>query len=150
VEDTPGAAPFKALYDACDVPRCDVFDPAERAAFSAAMFAAFAACELMDWPPSAQFADHSAWGWPSKRRGTVMQTFATYEGRTLPLDWNAFNAYHHAGKVGQLDLELLQDHVTARERQGKPIPSLRRLIADLPAFRQCASTSRAPAAKRDS
>jgi hypothetical protein len=80
---------------------------------------------------------------------TVMQTFTAYEGRTLPLDWNAFNAYHHAGKVGQLDLELLLDHVTARERQGKPMPALRRLIADLPAFRQCASTSRDPAAKRD-
>lgn len=164
--------PFKALYDACDVSHCDVFQLAEKAAFSATTFAAFAGVRTDGLAPIrpvrrpqrlglaieaarevASLDKYGPVGLAVASRlssETVMHTFTAYEGRTLPLDWNAFSAYHHAGKVGQLDLEPLQDHVTARERQGKPMPSLRRLIADLPAFRRCASTSRDPGAKRDS
>ncbi|MEV6424647.1 2-dehydropantoate 2-reductase N-terminal domain-containing protein [Streptomyces sp. NPDC051662] len=149
------ATRFKALYDACDVSHCDIVDHDQFPAQVAIVFPVFAACELMGWPPAAQLTDHKdTWKLavdavrevvsldeyaPANQASSsefLKGMMAALEEKALPLDANAFNAFHHGGKVAQQDLELLRDHVAAGERQGKPMVTLKQLIADLTAFRQ--------------
>lgn len=152
------AARFKALYDACGVSHCDIVDHNQFPAQVAVVFPVFAACELMGWPPAAQFNDHKdTWNLavdavrevvsldeyrPAGQHTdseSLTHLMAVAEEQALPLDVNAFNAFHHGGKVAQQDLELLRDHVAAGEREGKPMSALRQLIAELTAFRQQAA-----------
>jgi hypothetical protein len=163
IEDRfPAAARFKALYDACGVSRCEILDPADSAVLVATLFPVFAACELMGWPPAARFADHEdIWelaiaaarevasldeygqaGHSAALRlsgESVAKDFMVYEDNALPLDWNGFNEFHHGGKVAQQDMELLQDHLAAGERQGKSMAALKELLAGLVAFRRQAA-----------
>ncbi|MFJ2650106.1 ketopantoate reductase family protein [Streptomyces sp. NPDC087420] len=150
---------FKALYDGCGVSYCDVIDHNQFPPQVALVFPIFAASELMGWPPAAQFTDHKdtwalaveaarevasvdeygAAGRTAAARlsgESLTRMLSDYEEKSLPLDWNAFNAFHHGGKVAQQDLELLRDHVTAGERQGRPTVALKQLIAELTAFRR--------------
>jgi hypothetical protein len=146
---------FKALYDACGVSHCDIVDHDEFPAQVAIVFPIFAACELMGWPPVARFTDHKdTWqlavdavqeivsldeyvpSGQARSGESLTQMLAAHEERALPLDWNAFNAFHHGGKVAQQDLELLEDHVAAGEHQGKAMVALKQLIAELTAFRR--------------
>jgi hypothetical protein len=150
------AARFKALYDACAVSHCDVVDHEQFPVQVATVFPIVAASELMGWPPAAQLTDdEDTWGLvvgavsevtsihgdsltePTSSE-SLTQMLAISEEEALPLDWNAFNAFHHGGKVAQQDLELLQDYPAAGQRQGKPMVALKQLIADLTAFRQTA------------
>ena len=152
------AARFKALYDACGVSHCDIVDHDQLPVQQAIVFPIFAACELMGWPPAAELTDHKdtwelavdavrevisidEYGTAGQdiSSESLTQMLAAHEKNTLPLDLNAFNAFHHGGKVARQDLELLQDHVAAGERQDKPMVALKRLIAELTASRQRAA-----------
>ncbi|MGW6775369.1 ketopantoate reductase family protein [Streptomyces sp. NPDC055037] len=152
------ATRFKALYDACGVSHCDIVDHGQFPAQVAIVFPVFAACELMGWPSAAQLTDHKGtwklaadavrdvvsldeYGPTDRTMGSesLTQMMAAFEEKALPLDANAFNAFHHGGKVAQQDLELLRDHVAAGERQGKPMAALKQLIAELTAFRRQAA-----------
>jgi hypothetical protein len=149
---------FKALYDGCGVSHCDIVDHRRFPAQVVTVFPIFAACELMGWPSAAQLTDHkNTWKLavdavrevlsleeyrPASETAdsrSLTHMMAAAEKQALPLDVNAFNAFHHGGKVAQQDLRLLQDHAKAGERQGKPMAALKQLIAELTAFRQQAS-----------
>lgn len=156
------AARFKALYDASGVSRCDVVDPERFAVQVAALFPIFAACELMGWPPAARFADHEqVWGVAveavrevvaldehgaagqaaaARISGeTVTRMWTAFEEDSSPLDLNAFNAFHHGGKVAAQDREFLQHFVTAGQRRGSPMTALEQLTAQQEAARLQAS-----------
>ncbi|MGW3943702.1 ketopantoate reductase family protein [Streptomyces phaeochromogenes] len=153
------AARFKSLYDACGVSRCEIIDHMQLQLHVALILPTFAAGELMGWPPAAQYADHKdiwdlavetareitsvdEYGPAGQAVATQLsdhsltRTVMAYEEQAVPLDWHEFSAFHHGGKVAQQDLELLRDHVTAGERQGKPTSASRQLIAALTTFRQ--------------
>lgn len=115
------------------------------------MFAVFAACELTNWP---KFRDISSEGelWsltvaavkeiqrlsihgePGQQaaRQTTEDEFAASlaarEKQMLPLDWQAFNRYHHGAKVNAQDREHLHACQEIGETDGKPMSALRELL----------------------
>ena len=61
----------------------------------------------------------------------VLESFSAMAGISEPLDFAAFNAYHHGGKVNQQDRDLL-DHARLLARaEGLDTPALDALISQL-------------------
>ena len=125
-------------------------------------FAIFTASELMGWPPAASLAKNKPlWrltvkavqevvrlkhrGWRGKvagimlTRSVVAKIWGSIEKASRPLDFQAFNAFHHGGKVGKQDIELMEACVTQGERNGQSMASLKRLLAMLAAHRTSGS-----------
>lgn len=50
-----------------------------------------------------------------------------------PLDFNAFNRFHHGGKVMAQDLDISRDILTREEGRGRKLPALRSLLERLDA-----------------
>ncbi|KAH6974650.1 hypothetical protein BKA56DRAFT_676067 [Ilyonectria sp. MPI-CAGE-AT-0026] len=154
---SPGVANgFAEIYNASGVSSCVVLPAVELALLSNPMFAVFAACELANWP---KFCDISSEGelWslavaavkeiqglsihgePGQQvaRQTTENEFAVSlaarEKQMLPLDWQAFNRYHHGAKVNAQDREHLRACQEIGETDGKPMSALKELLQRLKA-----------------
>ena len=46
----------------------------------------------------------------------------------LPVDYSAFNKFHHGGKVREQDMQVLRDRLASGLAQGKPMPALSELL----------------------
>ncbi|KAH8654161.1 hypothetical protein BGZ61DRAFT_374005 [Ilyonectria robusta] len=151
-DSSPGVANgFAEIYNASGVSSCVILPAVELALLSNPMFAVFAACELTNWP---KFRDISSEGelWsltvaavkeiqrlsihgePGQQaaRQTTEDEFAASlaarEKQMLPLDWQAFNRYHHGAKVNAQDREHLHACQEIGETDGKPMSALRELL----------------------
>jgi hypothetical protein len=154
------ASRFAALYDSCGVSKCLVFDAAALELFTLTVFPIYAGSELMGWPRAAALPnDEEIWaltiaaarevaslrlgdkvdeaGLPTTDSGRAVQHITVYAVDSLPLDLDAFHAFHHGSKVAVQDLRLLQDCVAGGGRQGKKMASLEDLIARLERSRNC-------------
>jgi hypothetical protein len=148
------AREFAALYDRNGVTVCRVV-PADQYSARVAIFAIFAAMELLSWPPVATIdAQNETWrlgadamrefqrlsifgpvGLKASEQTTaenVLEAFRDLEKATLPLDFSAFNAYHHGGKVSSQDQAILREALSLGEAEGAAMPALRALIDQLP------------------
>ncbi|MQY31864.1 2-dehydropantoate 2-reductase N-terminal domain-containing protein [Nocardia aurantia] len=61
----------------------------------------------------------------------VLGMFRQMAQLSEPLDFAAFNAYHHGGKVNQQDLDFLDDARRRADAEGTDVPALRELISRL-------------------
>jgi hypothetical protein len=131
----------------------------------------FAASELLGWPHAKDlgnnkelwaltvrsvqeiqaFEEHGMAGKAAQAATTadgLLEIWRSLEQAALPLDFAAFNKFHHGGKVRAQDLELLNDCVKVGEQEGQPMSALKELLArvqtsDRPfAFKAPAKSSR--------
>jgi hypothetical protein len=142
---------FATIYSASGVSQC-VVQPAEQlAAYVAPIFAQQAAWDIAGWPnpsdtdPGADFwqlataATHEIQGLRifgasgqkmliETTPGSLMEFWRTWEQDMLPLDVQAFNRYHHGGKVNRQDLQILNDLITHGEADGQSMAATRELL----------------------
>ncbi|EFC85762.1 2-dehydropantoate 2-reductase N-terminal domain-containing protein [Parafrankia sp. EUN1f] len=148
------AADFAALFGVNGAGKCATLTQ-EEFGLQFAAFPVIAAWELLDWPSLADL-DHTNPTWqlgveamgeiqrlsifgpsgPGASRQTtpenVLALFQQMETGVLPLDFAAFNAYHHGGKVNNQDHAFLRDALNRGELEGAQMPALRALVARLP------------------
>jgi hypothetical protein len=146
------AARFTMLYDGCVVSKCHIMDAKAFEVLALTIFPIWAGSELMGWPCAAELSrDTEIWALTIAATreiaslklsdkleeagltdgDKIIEFIAKYEQDTLPLDLHMFNAFHHGGKVAVQDVMLLQDSIAAGIRQGKPMTSLKELLARL-------------------
>jgi hypothetical protein len=58
----------------------------------------------------------------------LLEVWSSLEQATLPLDFAAFNKFHHGGKVRAQDIKLLKDCVKVGEQEGQPMSALKELL----------------------
>ncbi|KAF2790601.1 hypothetical protein K505DRAFT_419720 [Melanomma pulvis-pyrius CBS 109.77] len=143
---------FMALYNGCGVSRCTVTSAVEFSVAVNPIFAVFAACALMDWPAFQGISKNGElWSLAVKavreiqglgmhgEPGKLAMSMTTEEGvakqladveRDMrPLDFQAFNQFHHGGKVNKQDRELLEACVEYGEAEGMKMEALKKLVA---------------------
>lgn len=145
---------FKELYDASGVSKAAVVSEGAFAMYASAMFALFAGCELLGWPkfsdldPSDEtfqlgvaamkeiqtLAIYGEAG--SKAAETTTAAGALEEQRAMeklmwPLDLQAFNRFHHGGKVNKQDRAILAACLAVGRDEKKGMPALSALIGRL-------------------
>jgi hypothetical protein len=63
----------------------------------------------------------------------VLEEFQQMAEDSKPMDFPAFNAYHHGGKVFQQDLDMLEDARARAASEGLDTPALGELVRSLTA-----------------
>jgi len=71
----------------------------------------------------------------------LLDIWSSLEQAALPLDFAAFNEYHHGIKVRAQDIEVLKGCMKVGEREAKPMTALRELLDRLEAKRPAVSAS---------
>jgi hypothetical protein len=149
------ARQFAALYNRCGKSRCALMSGPLLEAVSNAGFPVFAASQLAGWPSDIKrvVADAELWqlacraqreivslprfGWRGKLLAPVFgaRMTALLHGRlqrdALPLDYQAFNSFHHGGKVHAQDVAALRDCLADGQRHGRPMTALNALLTRL-------------------
>lgn len=142
---------FAQLWNASGVSTCNVVSEEQFSLNTSSMFPILAVCELLDWP-SFQNLDttnplwslavaavkeiqglgiHGTLGQQAAAATTeagIAQVFAGIEKLMLPMDWPAFNHYHHGAKVNAQDRELLRVCIAMGEAEGKPVVAIKDLL----------------------
>jgi hypothetical protein len=149
------ATAFTALFTGEGVPAA-VSTPADATAVGPAMLAPILAWGLLDWRPLDQVDPaHPIWqlGVESMREiqrlsvlgpagkqaadqtdaTAALETFRHLAQASRPLNFAAFNAYHHGGKVNKQDLEFLEQARQLAAADGADTPALDALIERLTA-----------------
>ena len=142
---------FATIYDASGVSSCQIMKQQEFAMMTKFMFPVFAA-RLLGWPHATDLGnnkelwaltvrsvqeiqgleEHGVAGKAAQAATTAdgfLETWSSLEQATLPLDFAAFNKFHHGGKVRAQDIELLKDCAKIGEQEGQPMSALKELIA---------------------
>lgn len=151
---------FVDLYNASGVSKAIVVPAADFAMYANAMFALFGGCELLGWPKFADI-DPSSEVWrlgiaamkeiqtlsihgeagrkaaEATTEASALEEQAAMEKLMWPLDLQAFNRFHHGGKVNKQDRAILAASLAAGREENKDMPALsellERLERDLPA-----------------
>ena len=142
---------FTELYNASGVSRCIVTPAAQLALFTTPLFAALAAFDLLGWPKIKDInvedetwklgtdgvkeirglSIHGEAGQQAAAATTsanLAEMLAGIEKQVLPLDFQAFNRFHHGGKVNLQDCELLRACVRLGEAEGKTMSAVKELL----------------------
>jgi hypothetical protein len=142
---------FADLYDSSGISRCTTLPPTLDEIFCSIAFPVYLASDLAGWPPfDVLVRDKKLWRLACRaqreiaslpRHGVMGKLVALAMGPTvtarvhlrmatemLPLDYQAFNRFHHGGKVRAQDLRSLHDALRDGEREGKPMRALRELL----------------------
>ena len=143
---------FAAIYGASGVSSCQIMQQREFAMMTKFMFPVFAASELLGWRQAKDlgnnkelwaltvrsvqeiqgFEEHGMAGKAAQAATTadgLLEIWRSLEQAALPLDFAAFNKFHHGGKVRAQDIELLKDCVKLGEQEGQPMSALKELLA---------------------
>lgn len=154
-DSTPSIAKdFVDLYNACGVSKATVVPAKDFAMYANAMFALFAGCELLGWPEFSHIdPSNDTWRLAIAAMKEI-QTLSTYgevgrmaaetttetsaleeqvtmEKQMWPLDLQAFNRFHHGGKVNKQDRAILAASLAAGQNEGKEMPALSELLSRL-------------------
>jgi Ketopantoate reductase PanE/ApbA len=142
---------FAAIYAASGVSSCQIMKRQEFAIMTKFMFPVFAACELLGWPHARDlgnnkeiwdltvrsvreiqgFEEHGVAGKAAQVSTTadgLLEIWSSLEQAALPLDFAAFNKFHHGDKVRAQDVELLNDCVKVGEQECQPMSALKELL----------------------
>jgi hypothetical protein len=142
---------FAEIYNASHVSRCVIKPAVQYAVELNPFFAVFAACELLGWPNFRDIDEktelwqltvvavkeiqrlsvHGELGQQAASgttEGNLAASLAGWEKAAVPLDLQAFNRYHHGGKVNAQDHRQLRDSVVYGEAEGLPMTALRELL----------------------
>ncbi|KAL5590050.1 hypothetical protein FOVSG1_011917 [Fusarium oxysporum f. sp. vasinfectum] len=135
---------FSKLYNACGVSNCVVWSPAQSALTIFPLFAVFIGLELLGWPKTEDIDTESeVWKLTTAAakeiqtldicgeagtqaalattKSTFVQMSAYLDEKLRPLDYHAFNRYHHGGKVIEQDRMHIERCISQGVTEGKPI-----------------------------
>jgi hypothetical protein len=145
------AEAFAALYNGSRASKAVVMKAELYAIVSSAFFPATAICDLAGWPAAnginankelmrlgsgamremIALPEH---GWIGQLIAPLLQTPALkwlltkmYQA-SIPLDFHAFNRFHHGGKVRAQDLQVMQNCLASGLAQGRKMPALGELV----------------------
>lgn len=147
---------FAELYNRCGISRCALMNPTLCHIITNSTFPMLAASEIAGWPKIADLvANKELWqlacraqneiialpqhGWIGKAMRLIMtpgigaSMQRKLERDSLPLDYQSFNRFHHGGKVFAQDVQVMRNCLAEGQRQGRPMPALQQLLAQLAA-----------------
>jgi hypothetical protein len=150
------AKAFAAFYNQCGVSHCAVMNKTLFALMSKTPFPLFAVSELAGWPAIAALAknqdlralhgravreiarlrEHGLGGKVAAlalTNGMALKIWTSVEKSALPMDFAAFNKFHHGGKVKAQDIKVMNECVALGEAEGAPMNALKELLARLAA-----------------
>lgn len=133
---------------------CAIIAQSQLAVMTNSAFPVLAAAEIAGWPTMKELATREElWSLSCEARrevaslpefgmdeDTIAQTMSNdalakaqieTEQVCLPLDYQAFNRFHHGGKVSAQDFEVLRNCAKVGERHGYPMTALNRIIEQL-------------------
>lgn len=152
VSEPAGAAGhFIDLYNRCGVSKCRSMNPLMYTMFTRSFFPIIAIYEQAGWPDAATLVENRKLmtlgsramgeilslpehGWRGKLAALVMgrralgKKLLEMERECRPLDYTAFNRFHHGGKVRAQNLLVMQRCAAAGQAAGKPMAALNELI----------------------
>lgn len=137
---------------------CAIIERSQLAVMTNSAFPMFAAAEIAGWPSIKELAEQDElWSLSCAARREVAslpefgmsdeiiaQTMSDEaltkaqiqtEDACLPLDYQAFNRFHHGGKVSAQDLEVMRNCAEAGKRLGRPMSALTEIIERLEQIR---------------
>lgn len=140
---------------------CAIIEKAQLAVMTNSAFPVLAAAEIAGWSSMRELAaQDELWSLSCEARrevaalpefgmddATIAQTMSDEaladaqiqtEQICLPLDYQAFNHFHHGGKVSAQDLEVMRNCARAGERHGRPMSALNEIIERLEQTRAAA------------
>jgi hypothetical protein len=145
------AREFAALYDRCGISHVSVTNVMLYTILNNAFFPLTAVCDLAGWPDAKSMAANKPMmslcsrsmkeiiglpqhGWIGKlvrlfiSEKMVAKVLSKMERESLPLDFHAFNRFHHGGKVRDQDIQVMQNCADSGEAQGHAMPALKTLL----------------------
>ena len=148
------AKEFAELYNRCGVSRCTVMNKTVFDLLGNLPFAMFAVSDIAGWPSldvlaankelwslnckaQAEVMGLKRYGWIGKLMRLVMsekmhlKLWQKVAKDSLPMDFQAFNRFHHGGKVQPQDIEIMQNCVAIGEREGSAMSALKEVLARL-------------------
>jgi len=146
------AKAFKALYDGSGVSTCAIVPEKLYATFTSSIFAIMAMFDLAGWPHAEEMAKDKelmALGARAMKEimalpehgiiGKIGSLFVSpkqlaknnlkMEQDCLPVDYSAFNKFHHGGKVREQDMDVLRKSLQSGKSQGRKMLALEELLA---------------------
>jgi hypothetical protein len=147
------AESFAALYNKSGIVKATIMKPELFAMVSTAFFPLTAICDLAGWPAAADgmrahrdllrlgsgamreiiaLPEH---GWVGRLSAPLLQIpvldwlIKKMYQAFWPLDFHAFNRFHHGGKVRLQDVQVMQDCLASGLAQGRKMPALGALVA---------------------
>ncbi|MDX3388286.1 2-dehydropantoate 2-reductase N-terminal domain-containing protein [Streptomyces niveiscabiei] len=145
------AQQFAELYERSGVSKCAQISREVDNVLSNAASPVYAAGELAGWPDFATLTrDEELWGLACRAQAEIMtlprhgrtgqqmakamgpretaRAHQNIEREMLPLDYRAFNRFHHGGKVRSQDVETLHDCLAEGRRSGHAMLALEELL----------------------
>jgi Ketopantoate reductase PanE/ApbA len=152
------AREFAALYNRCGISRCGVLKVTLNNIMGNAFFPLTAVSEMAGWPQAdALAANKPLWslcvnaqkeiiGLPQHgltgklvrllvSEKMLYKLVSKLEKESLPLDFHAFNRFHHGAKVQAQDIQVMENCVKSGESQGQPMSALKELLEKYRAHR---------------
>jgi hypothetical protein len=143
---------FAALHSRSGVSKGVVMSPRQFEIMSTAFFPMTAMCDVAGWPDARTMSlDTSLMrlgsaamrevialpehGWlgrvaaPAMRKATLAMLLKKLERDSLPLDFHAFNRFHHGGKVRDQDIQVMKECIASGAAAGRAMTNLRHLVA---------------------
>ncbi|RKK67648.1 hypothetical protein BFJ69_g14319 [Fusarium oxysporum] len=145
---------FSKLYNACGVSNCVIWSPTQCALNTFPLFAVFIGLELLGWPKIKDIDTESeVWKLTTAAakevqmldvcgeagtqtaqatsESTFVQMFAYLEEKLRPLDFQAFNQFHHGGKAVEQDRMHIERCISQGVAEGKPMSALKTLLQSI-------------------
>ena len=142
---------FAALHSSSGVSKCIVMSPTLFEIMSTAFFPMTAMCDLAGWPDARTMSENASLmmlgsaamrevislpknGWlgrlasPFLRSTSLAALLKKMEKDSLPLDFHAFNRFHHGGKVREQDIQAMKHSIAAGAAAGRRMTRLRQLV----------------------
>ena len=142
---------FAEIYNRSGVSRCGLINRTLYAIMSNAAFPMLAASDIAGWPSvDALVANRELWqlscraqseiaalpqhGWIGRlvslllTDGLSARLQRKIEQDSWPLNYQAFNRFHHGGKVKAQDVQVMQNCLASGQRQGRAMPALAELL----------------------
>ncbi len=149
--DGPGRD-FVELYNRCRVSRCQTVNSRAYTMFTRSAFPTFAVFDMAGWPDAETMSKNRELmslcaravreimrlpehGWPGKLGGLLMnrrllaRMNIKTERNCLPVDYQAFNRFHHGGKVLEQDIGVMKQCLESGRAQGRAMPALEQLVS---------------------
>ncbi|WP_212758489.1 ketopantoate reductase family protein [Paenibacillus sinopodophylli] len=145
---------FSQIYSQCEVSRCGQLSPTLFDLYSSIGFPVYAACEIAGWKDfSTVVSNKEIWRIACRAQGEIAalpqhgllgkmmalfmgprmmaKVHLKMERDMMPLDYQAFNRFHHGGKVRAQDLESMRNSLAEGERRGHKMSALQELLKRL-------------------
>lgn len=148
------ARAFASLYNRSGISRCQVVSPRFYRILSNMLYPLFATCEIAGWPGTDALAQNRelwqlcckamtdiaclhlpGWAGPVVRMALSPNRYLAllrkFEKDSQPLDFHAFNRFHHGAKVLAQDIQIMENSVRLGEQQGKSTGAVREILRRL-------------------